>query len=1091
MKKYLLLFATMVTLIFTMCITVNAATVEGSANTGWSYDESTSTLTLTNYNSTDVISVGTETCQIYSDGDLNIVLEGTNTLNLTSTYGIYVEGNLTISGSGTLNIANATNGIYATKNITVTSGTISASSMQARGGGITVDNGKIDLTGSVIASDGQITINKGNIKSTTITAKNIIINNGLVDSKLTATLKIEVNDGELNSTNVRISNNDGVFNVTGGKVTINGEVNLSCDASFSGGDINVTDAGGMYVYLGLYVKGGNINVVGGIDGTLDMTGGTLYVEGNIGDVMDSNISGGALTVKGEIYSGWSTIRISGGMVTVESDGYGLRTADEDIIISGGEVFVTGQTQALKAGGQIRIGGVFETGENSKRASYAESYYSEKYIHISYNGNIDTTPKVFPAIITINNETIEEDFSGNGFTYEAATSTITLKDINLIKSTEIDGKNYLIHSNGNLNIVLEGTNTLNAISDFGIYVEGNLSVGGTGILNVPISTSGLYATKNITINSGTINTSSIQARGGDISVASGNITVAGNIIASDGTVTISNGNVTSTLISTKNTIINNGVVASKLSSTLKIEVNNGELNSTNVRISNNDGVFNITGGKVTINGEVNLSSDASFSGGEINITDAGGMYVYLGLYVKGGNINIIGGIDGTLDMTGGTLYVEGNIGDVMDSNISGGTLTVKGEIYSGWSTIRIRGGTINIESTGYGLRTADEDIIISGGTISIFGQTQALKAGGEIRWSGNCISFLTGSSASNAKVETQYYGEKYVGTIESHSWNSGSITTNPTHLTEGTRTYTCSKCSSKKYESISKTTAHEFGNWNYVDTTNHKRECPCGEIETETHTWSEATCTQKSKCSACTSERGEVDVDNHTSSNIIYAINPLDLNSHDKKHECCGAIIETAAHSGGTATCKEKAKCDICKHTYGAFAEHNFDETSWGYKSADGHAHACQTSGCSEHDTVVEHTSSGAATEDVAEICTECGYIISPALGHKKHTAKTEWTTDDKYHWHECTGCEGQQLDKSSHKDLDNNAKCDTCGATVPVGMVGEPDEDVNSDGDGLSGGAIAGIAVGSTAVVGVGGFSLIWFVIKKKSWADLLAVFKK
>ena len=44
---------------------------------------------------------------------------------------------------------------------------------------------------------------------------------------------------------------------------------------------------------------------------------------------------------------------------------------------------------------------------------------------------------------------------------------------------------------------------------------------------------------------------------------------------------------------------------------------------------------------------------------------------------------------------------------------------------------------------------------------------------------------------------------------------------------------------------------------------------------------------------------------------------------------------------------------------------------------------------------------------------------------------------------------------------------------------------------GLSGGAIAGIAVGSTIVVCVGGFSLFWFVIKKKSLAELLALIKK
>ena len=43
---------------------------------------------------------------------------------------------------------------------------------------------------------------------------------------------------------------------------------------------------------------------------------------------------------------------------------------------------------------------------------------------------------------------------------------------------------------------------------------------------------------------------------------------------------------------------------------------------------------------------------------------------------------------------------------------------------------------------------------------------------------------------------------------------------------------------------------------------------------------------------------------------------------------------------------------------------------------------------------------------------------------------------------------------------------------------------------GLSGGAIAGIAVGSAAVAGLGGFSVFWFVIKKKSFADLIAAIK-
>ncbi|MBQ8882773.1 MAG: hypothetical protein IJY70_05250, partial [Clostridia bacterium] len=43
---------------------------------------------------------------------------------------------------------------------------------------------------------------------------------------------------------------------------------------------------------------------------------------------------------------------------------------------------------------------------------------------------------------------------------------------------------------------------------------------------------------------------------------------------------------------------------------------------------------------------------------------------------------------------------------------------------------------------------------------------------------------------------------------------------------------------------------------------------------------------------------------------------------------------------------------------------------------------------------------------------------------------------------------------------------------------------------GLPAGAVVGIVLGSVAVAGVGGFALFWFVIKKKSFADLIAVFK-
>ena len=45
--------------------------------------------------------------------------------------------------------------------------------------------------------------------------------------------------------------------------------------------------------------------------------------------------------------------------------------------------------------------------------------------------------------------------------------------------------------------------------------------------------------------------------------------------------------------------------------------------------------------------------------------------------------------------------------------------------------------------------------------------------------------------------------------------------------------------------------------------------------------------------------------------------------------------------------------------------------------------------------------------------------------------------------------------------------------------------------DGLSGGQIAGIVIGSVAVAGIGGFAIFWFAVKKKTFADLGIALKK
>lgn len=164
----------------------------------------------------------------------------------------------------------------------------------------------------------------------------------------------------------------------------------------------------------------------------------------------------------------------------------------------------------------------------------------------------------------------------------------------------------------------------------------------------------------------------------------------------------------------------------------------------------------------------------------------------------------------------------------------------------------------------------------------------------------------------------------------------------------------------------------------------------------------------------------------------------------------------------TATANEKVTFFIAA-VLAHQGEHQYN-TEYTSVGADGHAHFCTKDGCTEHDTVVAHTSSGAATEDMPETCTECGYVIKEALGHTcsnhltevkateatcttagnkayykctceklytdalgttettlaevtiaalGHNVATVWSTDTTDHWHACTRCDYTE-DHASH-----------------------------------------------------------------------------
>lgn len=141
----------------------------------------------------------------------------------------------------------------------------------------------------------------------------------------------------------------------------------------------------------------------------------------------------------------------------------------------------------------------------------------------------------------------------------------------------------------------------------------------------------------------------------------------------------------------------------------------------------------------------------------------------------------------------------------------------------------------------------------------------------------------------------------------------------------------------------------------------------------------------------------------------------------------------------------------------------------------------------------------AATCTEAQYCKYCGGIGEEALGHLwdngKLTSAPSCTGQGEKTYtcqHDAAHTYTESVNATGHAyDNDCDALCNTCNAERAVAAHADANKDHTCDCCGAalpheeeSGGAatgiVAGIVAGSVAVVGIGGFAVFWFVIKKK-----------
>ena len=463
-------------------------------------------------------------------------------------------------------------------------------------------------------------------------------------------------------------------------------------------------------------------------------------------------------------------------------------------------------------------------------------------------------------------------------------------------------------------------------------------------------------------------------------------------------------------------------------------------------------------------------------------------------------------DLTLSLQGeNTLRLTGS--DASYKCLSHGKLTVNGNgklkvigAYGllGYKNIVIDNGVIDAE--GYGL-ASNGDAIINGGTLNFKAESTNRSVdirgsitinGGNVTMSSEtyCIDSDTKMLTVNGGSVTLIGARKAVAT-KSITVKNGLIIKASTTIDGALDTYKASDLSGYKKITIH---SHDFGTaWEYKEDDGHAHVCSfCGEHDAvikHTPDISAPTEKQDQKCTVCgyviAPSLGHIHKNNLTKVTAKPATCTSDGNS--EYYSCsCGKYFKDASAS---AEIKDKNSVIIkASHSFG---------TDWGYQDENGHAHACV---CGTHDELIPHTPGAEATETTPQKCTECAYIITPALNHVHNLTKIsakpatcteegnaefyicdgcsdwfedaegnvkiedkasvklvatghafgdEFKKDENEHWYECA-C-GEKKDVAAHNDENNDGKCDACGyssasaETEPAVTESEPDETTAPD----------------------------------------------
>ena len=248
--------------------------------------------------------------------------------------------------------------------------------------------------------------------------------------------------------------------------------------------------------------------------------------------------------------------------------------------------------------------------------------------------------------------------------------------------------------------------------------------------------------------------------------------------------------------------------------------------------------------------------------------------------------------------------------------------------------------------------------------------------------------------------------------------------------------------------------HTYGEWKSNDNGTHTHKCTtagCTIEETESCVGGAATCKKRAVCTDCNAEYGTLNPANHSGEQVWVQTEK----THQKKYDCCGAEVTNIAdhiwenghctvcgydciHTGGKATCTQKAVCNICHSEYGEINADNHSGVEKWIQTATTHEkrydccgkvtleqenHKWKDGACETCGYVCVH-SGGEATCTKGAVCEICGKEYTDK-DMANHSGKQVWVQTEKTHKQAYDCCDKEVSTSEAHGW--KNGVCTVCG----------------------------------------------------------------